>query len=170
MLTGGDRRSIGRADEVVDIVRLDLGRIAELVECLWDADACVAVRGADAVEKVSRENAGWLQRYKAALLDLLLEATQREVRWHLALIVPRMRLSPAESLRAAEILESYLEDRSSIVRTFAMQGLADLTLQHVSLRPKVLDLIRILTRTGTPAMRARGRMLLKELETTEQRR
>jgi hypothetical protein len=32
------------------------------------------------------------------------------------------------------------------------------------LRPEVLDLLRILTRTGTPAMRARGRLLLRRLE------
>ena len=30
--------------------------------------------------------------------------------------------------------------------------------------PEVLDMLRILSRTGTPAMRARGRILLKRLE------
>ncbi len=170
MLTGGDRRSIGRADEVADLVRLKPGTTAELIECLWDDDACVSMRAADALEKVSREDAGRLKPYKAALFDLLLEATQKEIRWHLALIIPRIRLSAAESLRAAEILEGYLEDSSSIVKTLAMQGLADLTLQHTGLLPRVLDLIRTLTRTGTPAMRARGRMLLKDLEATEPRR
>jgi hypothetical protein len=167
MLTGGDRRSIGRADEAVDLVRLYPGRTAELIECLWDADACVSMRAADALEKVSRGEAGWIQPYKAALLDLLAEATQREMRWHLALIIPRLRLSGAESLLAAGILEGYLGDSSSIVKTFAMQGLADLALRHTSLLPRVLDLIRTLTRTGTPAMRARGRILLKQLEATE---
>ncbi|WP_180539099.1 hypothetical protein [Nevskia soli] len=167
MLTGGDRRSIGRADEAVDLVRLYPGRTAELIECLWDVDACVSMRAADALEKVSRENVARLQPYKGALFDLFAEAKQKEIRWHLALIIPRMLLSTAEFLRAAEILESYLEDRSSIVKTFAMQGLADLALRHTSLLPRVLDLIRTLTRTGTPAMRARGRILLKQLEATE---
>jgi hypothetical protein len=153
----------------VDLVRLEPRRTVELIECLWDADACVSMRAADALEKVSRENAGGLKSYKAALFDLFSEATQREVRWHLAVIIPRMRLSAAESLRAVEILEGYLGD-SSTVKTFAMQGLADLTRQHTNLRPRVLDLIRTLTRTGTAAMRARGRMLLKRLESaTEQR-
>jgi hypothetical protein len=46
-----------------------------------------------------------------------------------------------------------------------MQGLAELTFQDPSLLPLALDLLRLLTRSGTPAMRARGRMLLKRLET-----
>jgi hypothetical protein len=66
--------------------------------------------------------------------------------------------------RAAEILRLYLADRSSIVKTFAMQGLADLISQDASLRPMVLGLLRSLSRTGTPAMRARGRILLRRLE------
>jgi hypothetical protein len=52
---------------------------------------------------------------------------------------------------------------SSIVKTFAMQGLSDLARQHVKLQPMVVDLIQSLTRTGTPAMHARGRILLQQL-------
>ncbi|HZL56576.1 MAG TPA: hypothetical protein VFC21_05835 [Bryobacteraceae bacterium] len=113
------------------------------------------------MEKISREQAPLLQRYKPALLGLLAEATQQELRWHLALAVPRLRLNPAECRRAAEILRGYLEDRGSIVKTLAMQGLADLVRQAPALREEVLDLIRALTRSGTPAMRARGRLLIQ---------
>ena len=61
-------------------------------------------------------------------------------------------------------MESWLDDSSSIVKTFAMQGLADLIPQCPSLEPKVLDIARTLSRGGTAAMRARGRILLKSLE------
>ena len=37
------------------------------------------------------------------------------------------------------------------MKTLAMQGLADLTRQDAALLPEVLDLIRILARSGTPA-------------------
>ena len=66
-------------------------------------------------------------------------------------------------------MQSWLESESSIVKTMAMQGLADLTRQDASLMEEVLDTLRILTRSGTPAMRARGRMLLKQLEGQESR-
>ena len=45
-----------------------------------------------------------------------------------------------------------------------MHGLADLTRYDPSLLPEVIDLLRILSRSGTPAMRARGRILLGKLE------
>jgi len=164
MLTGGDRRSIGRADEVAGLVRRNPRKIAQLMECLWDPDPCVRMRAADAMEKASREQAALLQPYKAQLLGLLAETTQQEMRWHLAVTVPRLRLTITECRRVAERLQTHLEDRSSIVKTFAMQGLRDLIRQDAALEPMVLDLLRSLARNGTPAMRARGRILLRELE------
>ncbi|HYA97804.1 MAG TPA: hypothetical protein VEH49_06880 [Methylomirabilota bacterium] len=164
LLGGGDRRSLGRAAEAIVLVRRSPNRLGELFACLWEGDPRVRMRAADALEKISREKGGLLQRYKAELLGLLAEEGQQEVRWHLALMTPRLRLTAAECERVADNLQRYLEDRSSIVKTLAMQGLADLTQQSPGLRPRVTELIRELTRTGTAAMRARGRKLLKRLE------
>ncbi len=50
-----------------------------------------------------------------------------------------------------------------------MHGLTDLALLDIALQPRVLDLLRILARSGTPAMRARGRMLLRRLEPPAER-
>lgn len=163
MLADGDRRSIGRVGEVVDLVRVQPERMGELMECLWDADAGVRMRAAGAIEKLSREQAVLVRPYKAALLSLLAEVTQQDVRWHLAAIVPRLPLSVAECRRVAEALETFLEDRSSIVKTCAMQGLFDLIDQDGSMRPGVYELLQALARSGTPAMRARGRILLGRL-------
>ena len=93
-----------------------------------------------------------------------LKPSENKLRWNLALSVPRIKLSAAEAQRAAAALRTYLEDESSIVKTAAMHGLADLTRHDPSLLPEVLDMLRILSRSGTPAMRARGRILLKKLE------
>ena len=80
-------------------------------------------------------------------------------------MIPRLRLTATERRRAAERTEVYLDDRSSIVKTCAMQGLSDLAMQDATLKPgAMLDRIRTLTRTGTPAMKARGRKLLGKLE------
>lgn len=164
MLAGGDRRSIGRVADVVAVVEQQPSVTSSLVGCLWDEDSRVFMRAADAIEKISRERTSFLKPHTASLLGLLAETTQQEVRWHLAVILPRLQLTDSECRRVADILQSYLEDKSSIVKTFAMQGLADLTSQCASLSPTVIDLIRTLTRTGTPAMRARGRKLLQKLE------
>lgn len=164
MLSGGDRRSIGRSEEVASLVLAKPRKMAQLIECLWDPDPCIRMRAADAAEKISRTDSALVQPFKASLLGLLAEATQQELRWHLALLLPRLKLTPFECQRIAATLETYLEDRSSIVKTFALQGLSDLARQDPSLEPAVLDLLRSVARTGTPAMRARSRILLKQRE------
>jgi hypothetical protein len=164
MLSGGDRRSIGSADEVADLVRRQPRSAAALVECLWDEDGTVVARAANALEKASRERPLILAPYKESLLGLMVEAERKELRWQLALMIPRLQLTAAECARAAEVLDSWLEDSSSIVKTFAMQGLADLIAQNPSSEAKVMDTLRALSRSGTAAMRARGRLLLKRLE------
>jgi hypothetical protein len=164
LLQGGDRRSLGRAEEALAIVRRDPRKIGALMKCLWDSDPCIAMRAADVMEKISRERVPFLRRYKRELLGLAAETTQQELRWHLAVTIPRLQLTVAECERFAAILQNYLDDRSSIVKTFAMQGLFDLTGQNPNMREQVTELIRSLSRTGTAAMRARGRHLLKQLE------
>lgn len=190
LLEGGDRRSVGRADEVAALVSRNPKLFPRLFAGLWSDDPLVRMRATDAAEKVTRTAPQLLQPYKAELLGLLAESAlgepefvesdqqpvqkrvrrsskqvvqqpiQQEVRWHLAVMVPRLKLIPAEAQRVASQLSVYLEDRSSIVKTFALQGLWDLAQQHASVRPLVVELLQLAVRTGTPAMRARARKLL----------
>lgn len=167
LAAGRSRMNVGRTEEVAAVVRAQPKKAARLIECLWDEDPGVVNRAADALEKVSRERPSVLETWKAPLLGLLLEATENKLRWSLAVIVPRLKLTTPECQRVAAILQSYLEDESSIVKTCAMQGLAELTRQDPSLLPMTLDQLRILSLSGTPAMRARGRRLLRGLETDQ---
>jgi len=164
MLAAGSPLAIGRAREVAALVLANPCQAPSLVECLWDEDTGVANRAADALEHVSRDRPSILDPWSASLLGLLGEAIESRLRWNLVQIVPRLALKGPEARRAAVLLETCLEDRSSIVKTSAMQGLADLARRDQSMFPEVLDLLRIHTRSGTPAMRARGRKLLKILE------
>lgn len=161
-LQGGDRRSIGRSDEVALLVLKEPRRFPELLNCLWDENPVVRMRAADAAEKVSAQKPRLLDCHKSELLGLLAEAEQIELRWHLALIVPRLRLTALERQRAALALQRYLDDRSSIVKTFALQGLTDLAQNDPGLRSEIKHLLQNAARSGTPAMKARARMLLKK--------
>jgi hypothetical protein len=163
-LRGGDRRSIGRADEVAAVVSRDLRLFPQLIAGLWSEDALVRMRAADAAEKITRTKRELLRPYKKELLSLMADAEEQELRWHLAAMVPRLSLNAKERQLATSLLSGYLEDRSSIVRTFALQGLANLAEHDPSMRPAVIELLREAARGGTPAMRARSRKLLIELE------
>ena len=163
LLAGKDRRSIGRSNEVVKLVFREPRRFPELIKCLWHDNPLVRMRAADAAEKVTSVKPTMLRPFKVELLGLLAEAEQIELRWHLALMVSRLLLTGEERQRAAATLQRYLEDRSSIVRTFALQGLADLARSDEKLRAPVREILEEGARTGTAAMKARARKLLREL-------
>jgi len=165
---GRHRLSLGRTCEAVELVRAHPRRAGQLVECLWDDDPGVAGRAAHAIEELSQSQPALFLPWKAELLGLLSETTQNKQRWCLALCVPRLSLNETECQRATSTLETYLEDSSSIVKTCALQALADLSHQHPPLRPIVLDLLRLHGRSGTPAMRARCRILLIIMEKFEE--
>jgi hypothetical protein len=134
-----------------------------LIEWLWHDDPIVRMRAADAAEKVTTHKPALLKAFKSALLGLMAETTQTELRWHLALMAPRLALTGTERKRVVWLLHSYLSDKSSIVKTCAMQGLADLAAGDVKLRTSIIELLGRLTHSGTPAMKARGRKLLAKL-------
>lgn len=162
LLRGGDRRSIGRSNQVATLVLRAPRRFAELIRCMWSDDPIVRMRAADAAEKVSAVQPELLKPYKTELLGLLAGAEQIELRWHMAQMIPRLPLTKPESIRAAHTLQLYLEDRSSIVRAFALQALTDISRNDSELRPMVREILEQSMVCGTAAMKARARRLLKE--------
>ncbi len=165
MLRGGDRRSIGRVPHVLKLLAADPRGIGSLVAALVDSDPRVCMRAADALEKATLRDSAPLQAHKQFLLRLAGSSRQQEVRWHLAQLLPRLKLRPAERKTAALTLRSYLADRSGIVRTFALQGMTDLASQDAALKPLARHWLRWAAREGTPAMRARAKLLLRALAT-----
>lgn len=162
-LRGGDRRSIGRSNEVVTILRRQPMLFSDLIEGLRHPDELVRMRAADVVEKLTVKNPEWLRPFRVQLIKLAAGAEQPELRWHLAQVLPRLELSRRDCMIVAAVFRCYLRDRSRIVKTFAMQGLADLTKQDPSLMNSIRPILTSLTRTGSAAMKSRGRKLLAQL-------
>jgi hypothetical protein len=162
-LAGRDRRSLGRANAIGKQILRDPKLFSLIFEAMLHDDPVVRMRAADAIEKVTVIKPELLQKYKGTLLGKVAAQEQQEVRWHVALMLPRLRLTPKERNHAVAILFDYLEDKSSIVKTFAMQGLADFAQHDKQLSARVAPVLMHLTETGTPAMRSRGRKLLKIL-------
>jgi hypothetical protein len=163
ILQGGDRRSLGRANQVAALVLGQPKRFPELLECMWCDDPVVRMRAADAAEKISAQKGELLHPFKAELLGLAGETSQQELRWHLALMIPRLPLTRAERKHAVALLKEFLNDRSSIVKTCALQGLAELAQGNPKLRSEAVGVMELASRTGTPAMKARARKLLPGL-------
>jgi hypothetical protein len=117
--------------EVANMVRAQPRLLPHLIELLWDGEPGLAMRASDVLERVTHGEdpavERGLQRRKDELLGLLAEAALNKLRWNLAFTVPRLSLTALEVRRAAQVLQTYLEDKSSIVKTAALRGLTDLT-------------------------------------------
>ncbi len=162
-LQEGDRRSIGRSNEVVAEVLSKPRLFGVVFSGLSADDPLVRMRSADAVERITAQRPEFLRAYKNKLIREVAATDQKEVRWHVAQMLPRLDLNADERRRVVRLLLTYLNDRSSIVRTFTMQALVDIARDSPELLPVVRRHIAELTIIGTPAMKARGRMLLTEL-------
>jgi HEAT repeat protein len=163
-LKGGDRRSIGKVDDIVHTVLEQPDLFDTLFNGMLSDDALLRMRAADAVEKITRTRPDLLQPHKQKMMDQVAAINQQEVRWHVAQMLPRMAMNTREQEKAVDILLEFLNDKSKIVKTCSMQALAELAEKNRQILPEIIRLLAELTRTGSPAMKSRGRKLLDKLQ------
>lgn len=163
LLSIGDLRSAGKSEVVVKKVLANPRLFGDVVNAIFSVNAGTKMRAADAVEKITRYYPEWLTPYKQLFLTKISAIKQKEVRWHTAQILPRLKLTKKERAKVFNLMLEYLEEKSSIVRTFAIQALADIALQDEAYKRQVHSLISRLMVNGSPAMKSRGKKLLKLL-------
>lgn len=165
-LDGGSPRSseVTTVQGAVQLVLTDPTLFDELVSEILNDDYRIARRAAKAVEKVTRKNAAWLQPWKSIVLEQMTNSDNQHIRWQAALLFGRLQLDQHERDYVIEVLFNWLDCEGSVIRTCALQGLADQAQKDPTLLPDVLPLLEESLAIGTPAMRARSRHLLKKLQ------
>ena len=159
-LQGGDRRSIGHADAIAFTVLREPACCRELWECLADADPVVRMRAADALEKVSRTRPDLLFPYKKELLARSVDDGTAEVRWHLVVMISRMKLSLAETKATINHLTQLIEeDPSRLVKVMSLQAAVDLIDRHPKWNATAHQLLERAGSSSIPSLRARARKL-----------
>ncbi len=166
-LAGGDRKFVGRAREVAGLVVENASLLDDLIAGIWHDDAIVRARSAVALKWVALHLPDILQPHKRKLIDDMSQIDQWEVREQFCILLPHLQLTSDDISKTVSIFKDYLGYYSSIVRTCAMQALVDLCEFEPARRLEVAPLIEELSETGTAAMRARGRKLLKHLADTK---
>ena len=166
-LSGGDRRSIGRANEVADRVGDLASAAAQLLLAIEGDDPVVRLRAADALEKASAKSPSILEPLKGDLLRLLKDHPQMEVRWHLIQMTPRLCLGQRERQEAVELLMGHLGDKSAIVRADALSALTEFARRDGDLRAQWEPALNRFTHDGAAAVRARARKLMRTLARDE---
>lgn len=165
LLKGHDFRSIGKANEVVELVTSDPQLFDEVFDGIFHEDKIICARCADAVEKVSGKFPEYIQKKKKIILSNLSSFKQKEVRWHIAKMLGYLKLTPTEKELAVRYLFDWLkQDKSIIVKVMSMQTLADFAEKDKKLLKTVFDEIQKQMINGAPAIKARGRKLLNILK------
>jgi len=163
-LQGGDRRSLGCANQVAGTILANPSRLQELLSCCLAPSPIIRSRASHALMTIARQKPELLQPHTGFFLNEVMPLSQWEVRSHFCQTITRLALAPREIDRLLSGLQDYFSDKSSIVRTCAMQAMVDLCQQTESLAPQIRPIIAEKTASGTAAMRARGRQLLKVLD------
>ena len=162
-LRGGDLRSIGRANEVAGDIEKNVSLFKTVFRGLYDSDPLIRMRSADVIEKVTRNRPELLLNHKKEIISILRNETQQEVCWHIAQMIPRLKYTPEEEKEIVDGLNKYLSHKSKIVRVSALEALTDLAEKNQTIVKEVINTIRLHVKTGSPAIQARGRKLLKRL-------
>lgn len=157
---GPDLRSIGRSNEVAREILVNPAIASAAVRLLDADDPVVRSRAADALEKASRERPALIQSYRRTLLRLAKTAKQQEIKWHVAQMLPRLRLNPRERSGAISALRGYANDPSQIVQVCALQALWEVASRKGRREVWIVRFVRQRALDGGPAVRARAKRLL----------
>jgi poly(3-hydroxyalkanoate) synthetase len=128
LLNGGDLRSISGANTVVKLTQSQTG-FDLLFDFLFDENRLIVMRTADAIEKITSQNPEYLDKHKDKWLELFQASKDIELKWHLALLVSRIKLHENELEEVFSLLKQWVLDKkeSKIVRVNSLQALFEIT-------------------------------------------
>lgn len=112
MLTGGHPNSLGRTEEVVDLVLAERQRLNDLYSCYFSTDEVVRLRVSSAMKRVTIAHPDWVMDFMDKLQDDVAAIDQASIHWTLALIFDLTRdlLSGEQRRRAVEIMQQNLAE------------------------------------------------------------
>jgi hypothetical protein len=163
-LKGGDLRSVQGVSKIIEQIKTPK-EFNNLFKGLFHTDRLVAMRSADAIEKITLSRPEYLQPHKSELLKLLTSAKHIELKWHMAQLVVRVKLNAEEAGAVWDILTQWAltKKESRIVRVFSLQGLFDLLKQFPELKTDFEQTLATLEKEPIPSIAARIRILRKKL-------
>jgi hypothetical protein len=160
LLNAGSLRNAGNEEEIFGLIRTQKD-FDELFRFLFHVERKVVMHAADVIEKISSHHPEYLQQHRRELINLLGTAVHKELKWHLAQLIGRLKLSDADIQACWTILEKWAVDQqeSRIVRVFAIQTLYDICQTRVSYKPAFQRLIDRVSIENIPSIRSRIRKL-----------
>ena len=164
LLAEGDKRTVNHVSEAVQWIESNHNFISDVIELLRSESEAIAMRAADCLEKFSRRNSFQLNPYKDDLVDVLVNVKQKEVRWHMAQILPRLKLSSSDLETVTKIwIQDYYDSPSSILRAESLQALYEIRTSHPIVMSDLKKALAYGVDNGTPAVKARASLIFRDL-------
>lgn len=164
LLLGKDRRRLNNSGVVAAVH--DQRSFDALFGLIFHHERPLVMRAADAVEKITRKDPEYLRPHKDQLLGILKSADHKELKWHVAQLLPRLPLDPGETVDVWHILTHWALNphESKIVRVNSLQGLFDISRLHTDLKPDFIKTMGEMEHTMIPSIDARIRKLKKQMK------
>lgn len=164
LLQGGDLRSVGNCDKVIAKIK-NQNDFDKLLKFLFHSDRLIVMRAADSIEKITIINPQYLAKHKRKIIELFYIAQNKELKWHLAVLIPRLHLTHKEFGEAWDALTKWAKDKSNsrLVRVGAVQGLFEMTKQKNNLVKDFSLIMLDLEKENIPSVNARIRNIRKEM-------
>ena len=159
-LIGKDIGSIRMNSIIVQSVR-DQSTFDELFKLMFHHERPLAVRAADAVEKITRTRRYFLSPHKYQLLTMLKSADHKELKRHLVRFMPRLELTAAEVNIVYRTLTYWALNRHErkIVRAHSLQALSDFSQRFPELRRDFDQTVTTIKKEVIPSLHTRIRKL-----------
>lgn len=160
LLTGGDRRSLARAEEALAIARQDPRAVDELAALTADPDGLVAYRACDVLEKLVQDEPEAMLRHRLLFVERM-ASDMWETRLQCVRAVGRFLWPSDEVAGVLEALRPRLDDSQIFVRAWALDSFA--ALAPPELRAEVDARIDAFLQSRSKALQARARAVARRL-------
>jgi len=167
LLSGGDLRSTGKGDAVISKIK-NQQDFDNLFKFLFHHNRIVVMHAADTIEKITIKDPQYLPKHKTELIELFYMAKNKELKWHLAVLVPRLNLNKIEFGKIWDAMTNWAIDKtnSRLVRVGAVQGLFEMVKQQSGLIKDFTLTMFELEKENIPSINARIRNIRKQLNRT----
>ena len=164
MLKGGHPNSLGRTEEVVEIVLNNKARISELFECYSSEDEIVRLRVSSAFKRIFRQNKNWFIDYIDKFQQLIPTLKQPSAEWTLAQLHLELEelLSAEQAKNAIEITKQQLnESKDWIVIIQSMNFLQHMAMKDESLKKWLKGKLFVIAKDKRKSVSKRANVILQ---------
>lgn len=162
-LSGGDLRSDGASDQVVEFILEHPFAIGDLIGALGSDNAVIRGRAADALEKITRKLPHEMDEYFDVFTDVLVRDETPMVRWHLAMLLGHLSFIETRRDAIGDVLLKLLDDPSVFVVSWVITSLSILALLSPEWSERVVRAIAPIQRSESIALRTRANKALAGL-------